>query len=84
VSNEVGPPIGIPSFELLLPMPPDMGPPLPRFLGILWPWAEEKPPPGEYECPYCGEKFATYDELVAHIISAHPEERIPIDIIWTD
>lgn len=21
-----------------LPMPPAMGPPLPRFLGILWPW----------------------------------------------
>lgn len=31
-------------FELedWLPMPPDMGPPLPRFLGIRWPWY--KPP----------------------------------------
>lgn len=28
-------------FELsgLLPMPPWLGPPLPRFIGLLWPWA---------------------------------------------
>ena len=32
------------NFEDLLPMPPDMGPPLPRFLVIYWPWYEEKPP----------------------------------------
>ena len=32
------------SLEDLLPMPPDMGPPLPRFLVIYWPWYEEKPP----------------------------------------
>jgi len=25
-------------------MPPDMGPPLPRFLVIYWPWYKEKPP----------------------------------------
>ena len=24
----------------LLPMPPNMGPPLPRFLGIKWPWLQ--------------------------------------------
>lgn len=24
----------------LLPMPPWQGPPLPRFLGILWPWLQ--------------------------------------------
>ena len=24
----------------LLPMPPNMGPPLPRFLGIVWPWLQ--------------------------------------------
>ena len=23
-----------------LPMPPNMGPPLPRFLGIVWPWQQ--------------------------------------------
>ena len=31
-------------LEDLLPMPPHMGPPLPRFLVIYWPWYEEKPP----------------------------------------
>jgi len=29
--------------EEWLPMPPDMGPPLPRYLGIYWPWVA---PPG--------------------------------------
>jgi len=24
----------------LLPMPPNLGPPLPRFLGIVWPWLQ--------------------------------------------
>lgn len=24
----------------LLPMPPNMGPPLPKFLNILWPWVQ--------------------------------------------
>jgi len=24
----------------LMPMPPNMGPPLPRFLGIRWPWLQ--------------------------------------------
>lgn len=27
-----------PTIEDFLPMPPDMGPPLPRLLGIFWPW----------------------------------------------
>jgi len=33
-------------FELenLMPMPPEQGPPLPRFLQIYWPWYEERPP----------------------------------------
>lgn len=32
---------GIPfSIADLLPMPPNMGPPLPRFLGIVWPWLQ--------------------------------------------
>ncbi|GAH05506.1 unnamed protein product, partial [marine sediment metagenome] len=29
-----------------MPMPPDMGPPLPRYLGIYWPWY--KPPGAEF------------------------------------
>ncbi len=39
-------------------------------------------PPEGYVCPYCGETFATYDELVAHVQTAHAGERIPIPIIW--
>ncbi|MBA7521254.1 hypothetical protein ES705_13359 [subsurface metagenome] len=39
--NNLGLPIGIP--EGWLPMPYDMGPPLPRYLGIYWPWYA---PPG--------------------------------------
>jgi len=35
--------IEVPSFELLLPMPPNMGPPLPRIMGIYWPWYEGEP-----------------------------------------
>ena len=31
-------------LEDFMPMPSDMGPPLPRFLLIYWPWYEEKPP----------------------------------------
>jgi len=33
-----------------------------------------------YQCPICGERFATYDELYQHFITEHPSE--PIDIIW--
>ncbi|KKN87081.1 hypothetical protein LCGC14_0263510 [marine sediment metagenome] len=33
--------------EDLIPMPPAMGPPLPRFLQIYWPWFSP-PPPGTY------------------------------------
>jgi len=69
-------------LENWLPMEFAKGPPLPRFLGIYWPWYEEKPPPGEYECAYCGQKFATYDELASHIQSVHPGERIPLPIEW--
>jgi presenilin-like A22 family membrane protease len=35
-----------------------------------------------YCCPYCGQCFATYDELVAHVQAQHPGERIPIKIAW--
>ncbi|MBA7646236.1 hypothetical protein ES703_53998 [subsurface metagenome] len=38
--------------------------------------------PQVYTCPYCGATFDTYEELVAHVQSEHPGERIPIHIIW--
>ena len=38
---------------------------------------------GDYECPYGdGLTFANYDELVAHVQSVHPGERIPLPIEW--
>lgn len=37
-------------------------------------------PPTEYCCLYCGQCFATYEELVAHIQAEHPGERIPLPI----
>jgi len=70
------------NFEDWLPMPPQMGPPLPRHLGIFWPWYVPEAPPGGFACPYCTGTFATYDELVAHVQSEHPGERIPIPIDW--
>ena len=40
-------------------------------------------PPLPYCCPYGdNECFATYEELVAHVQTIHPGERIPIDIFW--
>lgn len=70
------------SFEDLLPMSLNMGPPLPRFLGVTWPWYKPELPPGEYECPYCQEVFGTFEEMVSHIQSEHPGERIPLPIEW--
>lgn len=55
------------------PMSPDKGPPLPKFLGIYWPWYKPAVPP-IYACPICGEQFSTQAELLAHIASAHPGE----------
>jgi len=70
-------------LEDWFPMSPLIGPPLPKWMGLTWPWyKEEGPPPEGYTCPYCGEKFGTYDEVVSHIQTEHPGERIPIDIIW--
>ena len=43
----------------------------------------EAAPPLKYVCPYCGDSFATYEELVAHVQSVHPGERIPLEIEWT-
>jgi len=45
--NTVGPPIGIPELEDWMPMPPDQGPPLPKHLGIYWPWYA--PPGAEFK-----------------------------------
>ena len=33
-----------------------------------------------YQCPICGARFATYDELYQHFVSEHPAE--DITIIW--
>ncbi|MDD4985452.1 MAG: C2H2-type zinc finger protein [Dehalococcoidales bacterium] len=43
---------------------------------------EASTPPDEYCCPYCSMCFSTYEELVAHVQSAHPGERIPLPIEW--
>ena len=42
----------------------------------------EAAPPLPYCCPYCGDCFATLEELQTHVAIEHPGERIPIDIIW--
>lgn len=39
-------------------------------------------PEKEYCCPYCGQCFATYEELVEHVKTIHPGERIPLPIEW--
>lgn len=60
-------------LEDWFPTSPTEGPPLPKWLGILWPWyKEEAPPPTVYTCPYCGATFATQQELDDHIAAAHP------------
>lgn len=42
----------------------------------------EAAPPKEYPCPYCPDKFTRLEDLVTHVQTKHPGERIPIDIIW--
>lgn len=72
-------------FELedWLPVMPWAGPPLPRFLGIFWPWYEAAPPEGIY-CPYCGAgPFSTIDEANEHIKAEHPGMPLLIEIVWT-
>lgn len=44
--------------------------------------APPTPPPEGYPCPYCPDTFAIYEELVAHVQSEHPGERIPLPIEW--
>lgn len=45
-------------------------------------WAAPPTPPEGYVCPYCGATFSTYEELVAHVQTEHPGERIPLPIEW--
>jgi len=47
------------------------------FFGIryLMKAAEESPP--TYTCPYCGETFETYEDLVAHVKAEHPSQPLP-------
>ncbi|MBA7507348.1 hypothetical protein ES706_06067 [subsurface metagenome] len=40
------------------------------------------PPAEGYACPYCPATCATYEELVAHVQTEHPGERIPLPIEW--
>ena len=71
-------------LEEWAPMPPNMGPPLPKFLNIYWPWYKEEvpippppPPPPlplKYSCPYCDQTFDTLQELIAHGAQAHPDQ----------
>ena len=60
------------------PMPPNMGPPLPRSMQVYWPWVKRPPAPPEkvpiYACPYCEAEFVTEIELYAHIREAHPAQ----------
>jgi hypothetical protein len=46
--------------------------------------AKAAPPPEGYKCPYCSQTFDTYEELVAHVQSNHPEQRIPLEIEWVE
>lgn len=39
-------------------------------------------PPTEYCCPYCPDCFSTFEQLVEHVQSEHPGERIPLPIEW--
>jgi hypothetical protein len=40
-------------------------------------------PPGQWTCPYCQATFSSYEDLVAHVQSIHPGERIPLPIDWS-
>lgn len=51
------------------------------FAAIAWA-APPVPPPEGYACPYCPQSFSTYEELVSHVTTEHPGERIPLPIEW--
>lgn len=73
-------------LEEWMPASPMEGPPLPRWLGIFWPWYEEKPTPpaGAYSCPYCAQSFDSIPELADHIATVHPDKPPigEIEITW--
>lgn len=61
-------------IEDWMPMMPNQGPPLPKSIGIYWPWYKPPEVPPEapiYACPYCSAEFSTQAELYAHIVKAH-------------
>lgn len=66
--------------ENFMPMEPQKGPPLPKFLGLFWPWYKVTTPT-IYTCPICQMEFATESALAAHIASAHPGE--PPVVLYT-
>jgi len=68
-------------LEDWFPTSPLVGPPLPKWMGLTWPWYKEeeipeKPPPEQlaYSCPYCEQSFATLDELIAHVAENHKDK----------
>lgn len=68
-------------LEQWMPMPIQMGPPLPKSMQIYWPWyTPEAPPEVIYACPYCPAEFPTEQELYDHIRTAHPAQ--PPQIIY--
>jgi len=77
-------------LEDWLPVSPLIGPPLPKWMGIIWPWHKEEevppevPPTGAYGCPYCDQSFDTLQELIEHVTAAHPDKPPlgEIDIQW--
>jgi len=67
------------NLEDWFPMSPLMGPPLPEWLGLTWPWYKEEGPPPlppalTYSCPYCDQSFDTVQELIGHVTAAHPDQ----------
>ena len=45
--------------------------------GLAYYFFVRKPPELPYECPYCPARFATFEELAAHIAAEHPGEPVP-------
>lgn len=73
-------------LENWFPQSPLIGPPLPKWMGITWPWYKEVPPtpptppappaptaPG-YTCPYCDQSFDTLQELIEHVATDHQDK----------
>jgi len=64
----------------MLPMPPHMGPPLPRFLQIFWPWLGSEPPFRLLEEPELA--LTTYDNTEeVELLDIDPDLLMPRKII---